>query len=610
MAFCATLSVLFSFVTATAASAETPSPTVADGAVIAVSDATVEIGETFTVDVTISDNPGIVSLRILLGYDPDVFEITKFTAGDFTKDEAAEKGVSEIKPQAGPLYKQPFSMLWSDAVNGDYTSNGRLATLTIKVKSDAKPGEYKITPSQNPDDFFRYDSDLRDFVNQPFSVKAGTITVKEPVIDVTGLNITPESMEFKKAGEKKSIVAEVLPENATNKKVTYTSSDKKVATVDENGLVTAVNEGNATITVKTQDGGFVKKCSVKVDHEHNMKMIEEKDPTCTEAGNNAYYYCDRCKKYFKDEQGTKETTPDKETLKLKPHDFTKQDTDKKYLKSEATCIAEAVYYYSCTVCGQKGTETFKYGEKDLSNHAGETELRDYIAPTVETEGYSGDTYCLDCGEKIKEGKVLPKHVHELEKVEAVEATHFAAGNIEYFKCTECGMLFKDETAAEPLTEEQTVIPQIEHSFSDELNFDETGHWYECECGEKDQFEAHAFGEWKTVTEATAENEGSEERTCTVCGYVESRAIDKLAGDSSDNGDDAGNAEVPGNTETPDDNKAPETSVGEDNKAPENNGADNSAGGEDKNPDTGVAPFALAGIGIAAAAVVIAVKKRK
>lgn len=541
----------------------------------------VNIGETVKIAISLKDNPGISGMSLKISYDSSVMKLIASEAKGLSTTFSAEYS------------DNPYSVLWFDGLKDVYI-NGEICELTFKIADNAKPGEYVITVDYEDGDI----SDYKDN-NVDFKKINGTITVKEPVIDVTGLNITPESMEFKKAGEKKSIVAEVLPANATNKKVTYTSSDKKVATVDENGLVTAVNEGNATITVKTQDGGFVKKCSVKVDHEHNMKMIEAKDPTCTEAGNNAYYYCDRCKKYFKDEQGTKETTPDKETLKLKPHDFTKQDTDKKYLKSEATCIAEAVYYYSCTVCGQKGTETFKYGEKDLSNHAGKTELRDYIAPTVETEGYSGDIYCLDCGEKIKEGKVLPKHVHELEKVEAVEATHFAAGNIEYYKCTECGMLFKDETAAEPLTEEQTVIPQIEHSFSDELNFDETGHWYECECGEKDQFEAHAFGEWKTVTEATAENEGSEERICTVCGYVESRAIDKLAGDSSDNGDDIGNAEVPGNTETPDDNKAPE-----------NNGADNSADGEDKNPDTGAASFALAGIGIAAAAVVIAVKKRK
>lgn len=42
------------------------------------------------------------------------------------------------------------------------------------------------------------------------------------------------------------------------------------------------------------------------------------------------------------------------------HAFTLQNTDLEYLKSEATCTAKAVYYYSCE-CGERGTQTFEYG---------------------------------------------------------------------------------------------------------------------------------------------------------------------------------------------------------------------------------------------------------
>ena len=44
-----------------------------------------------------------------------------------------------------------------------------------------------------------------------------------------------------------------------------------------------------------------------------------------------------------------------------PHDFTAETVDAKYLKSAATCTAKAVYYKSCTFCGEKGTETFETG---------------------------------------------------------------------------------------------------------------------------------------------------------------------------------------------------------------------------------------------------------
>ena len=49
-----------------------------------------------------------------------------------------------------------------------------------------------------------------------------------------------------------------------------------------------------------------------------------------------------------------------------------------------------------------------YGEKNPSNHTGGTEVRNQKEATTTTEGYTGDTYCLGCGEKIASGTVIPK----------------------------------------------------------------------------------------------------------------------------------------------------------------------------------------------------------
>ncbi len=54
---------------------------------------------------------------------------------------------------------------------------------------------------------------------------------------------------------------DVLPDVASNREVTFTSSDESVATVDENGLVTGVTQGEAVITVTTKDGGFYRHLS-------------------------------------------------------------------------------------------------------------------------------------------------------------------------------------------------------------------------------------------------------------------------------------------------------------------------------------------------------------
>lgn len=72
------------------------------------------------------------------------------------------------------------------------------------------------------------------------------------------------------------LAAKVEPENATNKALTFTSSNEKVATVDETGLITAVAKGNAKITVAAEDGSKVKAAiNVKVD-EYDLVFTENK----------------------------------------------------------------------------------------------------------------------------------------------------------------------------------------------------------------------------------------------------------------------------------------------------------------------------------------------
>jgi len=66
-------------------------------------------------------------------------------------------------------------------------------------------------------------------------------------------------------GCSETLIATVIPENADNSKVTWKSSNPEIATVDRKGLVTAVNDGKATITVTTKDGKHTASCKVTVD---------------------------------------------------------------------------------------------------------------------------------------------------------------------------------------------------------------------------------------------------------------------------------------------------------------------------------------------------------
>ena len=87
---------------------------------------------------------------------------------------------------------------------------------------------------------------------------SGDVTYK-----VTGVSLNKTELPLF-TGESEQLTATVKPDNATNKTVTWESSNTAVATVDESGNVAAVAAGEATITVKTADGGHTATCQIKV----------------------------------------------------------------------------------------------------------------------------------------------------------------------------------------------------------------------------------------------------------------------------------------------------------------------------------------------------------
>ena len=90
-----------------------------------------------------------------------------------------------------------------------------------------------------------------------------TVTVTAATVPVTGVSLNKDSLALG-VGDSETLTATVKPEDATNQAVTWTSSNSTVATVDQNGVVTAVAPGTATITVTTADGGFTATCAVTV----------------------------------------------------------------------------------------------------------------------------------------------------------------------------------------------------------------------------------------------------------------------------------------------------------------------------------------------------------
>jgi len=85
-----------------------------------------------------------------------------------------------------------------------------------------------------------------------------------PIVAVTGVSLDQETLTLTAGGAAGTLLATVAPADATNKNVSWTSSDESVATVAD-GVVTPVAAGSATITVITADGSFIDTCEVTVE---------------------------------------------------------------------------------------------------------------------------------------------------------------------------------------------------------------------------------------------------------------------------------------------------------------------------------------------------------
>ena len=104
-----------------------------------------------------------------------------------------------------------------------------------------------------------------------------SITVN--AIAVTGVSLD-SSEETINVGKTVTLLATVAPSNATNKNVSWSSDDTSVATVN-NGVVTGVAQGTATITVTTEDGNFTDSCEITVEAGSVLSGTYRGDPTST-----------------------------------------------------------------------------------------------------------------------------------------------------------------------------------------------------------------------------------------------------------------------------------------------------------------------------------------
>ena len=101
------------------------------------------------------------------------------------------------------------------------------------------------------------------------------VTVMSRIINVTDISLNMTYVEMTK-GDEITLITTINPSNATNKNTIWTSSNTEVAAV-ENGKVTAISEGTANITVRTEDGNKIATCQILVFYDCPNENIQFAD---------------------------------------------------------------------------------------------------------------------------------------------------------------------------------------------------------------------------------------------------------------------------------------------------------------------------------------------
>ncbi len=219
------------------------------------------------------------------------------------------------------------------------------------------------------------------------TISASYRVLKENVA-VTGITLNKSTLTLKD-GETATLTATILPDDADNKNVTWSSNNVAVATVT-NGTVTALKSGTVKITATTEDGKKTADCLITVTCAHAMTKTDAVSATCTKDGNITYYTCSKCGKKFTDKAGTKEAG--NTVIKATGHTVVNK------WESDSTA-----HWKACKNCNSKF---------DKANHSFQ-----WVVDKTATEDVAGIKHeeCA-CGRKRSEGTVIPK----LDKVPAKE----------------------------------------------------------------------------------------------------------------------------------------------------------------------------------------------
>ena len=369
---------------------------------------------------------------------------------------------------------------------------------------------------------------------------ADTVIPAVPVVKVNDETYTPaagqtiNSFTYGYHAETEFKVVVEAPEDA-NVFVNGSSTRETTFAVPTAMIQVIIQRGTAGPTmfyISTKDTG------------HMLAKTEAVAASCTAAGNKEYYTCSECGKYFSDEAGTTEIEKNSWIIDASGHDLVKTEA------KEATSTADGnIEYWTCQKCGKVFSDA--EGTKEIA-------IADTVIPAVPVVKVNDETYTPAAGQMFNnftygyhsetEFKVVveaPEDAsvnvngsdtrettfavrtaliqvtiqrgtdgptmfyiwpndtgHVLAKTEAATATCTAAGNSEYWTCSECGKYFSDAEGTTEIEKDNWIIEAKGHSW-----------------------DAGAVTKEPTYTEP-----GTRTYTCTVCGETKTEEIEALLPD--------------------------------------------------------------------------------
>ena len=185
---------------------------------------------------------------------------------------------------------------------------------------------------------------------------------------------------------------------------------------------------------------------------HSLTKTEAKAPTCTGAGNEAYWTCGSCGKYFSDASGNTEVAKDSWMLGPIGHDW-----------------MDAVYTWSDDGSTCTATRTCKHDSTHTETSKATVTAAQTKAPTCTQMGETTYKATFEADWAMTQTKVIadiPAAGHTLTKTEAQAPTCTEAGNEAYWTCGTCGKYFSDGEGKEEITLDSTVLSALGHDYKD------------------------------------------------------------------------------------------------------------------------------------------------